>query len=185
MVTGAGADLTAPEAKPPGSPPAHASAGHDLEVIRMPTIASSVEIAAPEAAVWDLVSDPRRYPEWVVQTDHMLDVPSNGLREGATYREYAGIAPFKSESEWRVTAFEPHRHQVHLGDDGTVELELTIEIEPVDGQSRLTQTFEVRPRGMVALVMRVMWPIVMRRRLQSANDQSVANAKHLLEVGPL
>ncbi len=149
----------------------------------MPTVSSSIEIGVPEALVWDLVSDPRRYPEWVVQTDRMIEVPTNGLCQGATYREYAGIAPFKRESQWRVTAFEPHRRQVHLGDDGSVELELTIEVDPVDGGSRLTQTFDVRPRGMMAVVMRVVWPLVMRRRLLRANDRSVANARHLLEAG--
>ena len=149
----------------------------------MPTVSSSIEIAAPEERVWDLESHPRRYPEWVVATDRMLAVPSDGLRHGAVYREHGGIAPFKSESAWRVTVFEPHRRQVHLGDDGTVELELTIEIEPIDGGSRLTHTIEARPRGILGVLMRVMWPLVIKRRLQSDNDQTVANAKHLVESG--
>ena len=151
----------------------------------MPTVSSSIEIAAPEERVWGLVSDPRRYPEWVVVTDRMLDVPSDGLQQGATYREYAGLAPFKSESEWVVTAFEPHRRQVHLGDDGSFEIELTIEIKPLGGGSRLTQTLEVRPRGMLAALMRLMWPLVMKRRLQRANDQTVANVNRLVESGSL
>ena len=45
----------------------------------MPTVSSSIEIAASEERVWDLESDPRRYPEWVVATDRMLDVPSDGF----------------------------------------------------------------------------------------------------------
>ena len=151
----------------------------------MPTVSSSIEIAAPEEPVWGLESDPRRYPEWVVATDRMLDVPSDGLRQGVTYREHGGVAPFKSESEWLVTVFEPHRRQVHLGDNGTVELELTIEIEPIDGGSRLTHTLEARPRGSLRAVMRVMWPLVMRRRLQCANDETVANAKRLVESGSM
>jgi carbon monoxide dehydrogenase subunit G len=151
----------------------------------MPTVSSSIEIAAPAGSVWDLVSDPRRYPEWVVVTDRMIEVPSDGLRQGATYREYAGLAPFKAESAWLVTVFEPPRHQVHLGADGTVEVELTIEIEPIDGGSRLTQTLDVRPRGMLGALMGVMWPLVMERRLQRANDQTVANVKRLVESGSL
>jgi hypothetical protein len=42
----------------------------------------------------------------------------------------------------RLAVFEPHRRQVHLGDDGTVEFELTIESEPIGGGSRLTHTFK-------------------------------------------
>lgn len=147
----------------------------------MPTVSSSIEISAPEERVWALESDPRRYPEWVVATDRMLDVPSDGLRQGATYREFGGMAPFKSESGWLVTVFEPHRRQVHLGDDGTVEFELTIEIEPIDGGSRLTHTFEVRPRGSLGALMRLMWPLVIKRRLQRDTDRTLANARRLLE----
>jgi uncharacterized protein YndB with AHSA1/START domain len=147
----------------------------------MLNVSSSIEISAPEAQVWDLESDPGHYPEWVVAADRMLAVPSDGLREGATYREYGGMAPFKSESGWLVTVFEPHRRQVHLGDDGTVELELTVEIEPVDGGSRLTHTLEVRPRGVQGALMRLMWPLVIERRLQRDTDRTLANAKRLVE----
>jgi hypothetical protein len=148
----------------------------------MPTVSSSIEIAVSEQRVWDLESDPRRYPEWVVATDRMLDVPSGGLRRGATYREYGGMAPFKSESEWLVTVFEPYRRQVHLGNDGTVELELTIEIEPINGGCRLTHKLEACPRGMLGALMTLMWPLAIRRRLQRDNDQTIANVKRLVEL---
>ncbi len=144
-------------------------------------VSSSIEISAPEERVWDLESDPRRYPEWVVAVDRMLAVPDDGLQQGATYREYGGIAPFKSESGWLVTVFEPHRRQVHLGDDGTVEIELTIEIEPIVGGSRLTHTFEARPRGVQGALVRLMWPLVIKRRLQRDTDRTLANAKRLVE----
>jgi uncharacterized protein YndB with AHSA1/START domain len=111
----------------------------------MPTVSDSLEIAAPAEPVWRRGSDPRRYPEWVMVTDRRLDVPSDGLRHGATYRGSGALAPFTSESGWLVAACEPHRRQVHLGDDATVEIELTIEIEPIDGGSGLTQTLEAPP----------------------------------------
>jgi uncharacterized protein YndB with AHSA1/START domain len=149
----------------------------------MPGVTSSIEIAASDESVWDLVSDPARYPEWVAQTDRMIDVPTDGLRQGATYKEYGGIGPFKAESEWRILVFEPHRRQVHLGDDGTVQIELTIEIESTDAGSRLTQTLDLRPRGMMSVLLPVMWPLVMRRLLQRANDQTVANAGRLVGAG--
>jgi uncharacterized protein YndB with AHSA1/START domain len=149
----------------------------------MPSVSSSIDIDASIESLWDLVSDPPRYPEWVASTDRMIEVPKDGLRQGATYKEYAGFPPFKSESEWRVTVFEPHRRQVHLGDDGTVQMELTIELEPTDGGSRLTQTLDIRPRGMLTVLMVVMWPLVMRRRAQRAMHQTVADAKRLVESG--
>lgn len=149
----------------------------------MPSVSSSTEIAAPAEAVWDLVSDPGRYPDWVAVTDRMIEVPESPLRQGAVYKEYGGIPPFKNESEWRVTVFEPHHRQVHVGDDGTAEIELTITIESTDGSSRLGQTVDLRPRGLVAVLNVVMWPLLMRRRAQSAMDETVQNAKRVLESG--
>jgi len=148
----------------------------------MPSVTSSIDIASLPHAVWDLVSDPKRYPEWVEVTDRMIDVPAEALREGSIYTEYAGLWPFKSESTWRITAFEPHRRQVHLGDDGTAEVELTMLIEPTDEGSRFTQTLDLRFRGVAALLMVAAWPLVMRRRMQRAVDRSVANARDLTET---
>jgi hypothetical protein len=65
---------------------------------------------------------------------------------------------------------------VHIGDDGTVGFGLTVDLESIKGGSR---------RGILGALMRVLWPLVLRRRLHRGNDQTVANVKRLVESGSL
>ena len=99
---------------------------------------------------------------------------------GYVYREYGGVPPFKGESTWRVTVFEPKRRQVHVGDDGSMTLDLTIEIDPLERGSRLTQRLKLKPRWyLVPLI--ILWPLIMRRRAQEAMDKTVQNVKRKAE----
>ena len=68
----------------------------------------------------------------------MIDVPDEDMDVGYVYREYGGIPPFKSESEWRITVFEPIRRQVHVGDDGQVTLNLDNVLQPIESGTRFT-----------------------------------------------
>ncbi len=145
-------------------------------------VEASTVIAATPEQIWELMGDPHRYPEFAEETDHMVDVPAGPVSEGYVYREYGGIPPFKGESEWRVTVFEPHRRQVHVGDDGKMTFHLSIEIEPAGDGSRLTMRVTVHPRWFLAPVSALLWPLMMRRRAQAAADGTVANVKRILEV---
>lgn len=148
----------------------------------MPHIESSIEIAAPPEKVWELISDPDRYPEWVVPTDEMLEVPQGELGAGSVYKERGGIAPFKGTSEWRVNAFEPHHRQVHDGDDGTMKIHLEIEITPAGGGSRMRQSIDAEPRWFIAPLVLVLWPLMLRSKAQRAMDDTLANAKAIVEA---
>ena len=147
----------------------------------MPTVVSSIVISAPTDAVWELMCDPRRYPEFVDPTDRMIDVPDGEFGVGYTYKEYGGIKPFKGESTWTVTAFEPRTRQVHEGDDGQMRIQLTIALTPVEGGTRLDQTIVLRPRWYLAPLNAILWPVLMRKKTQGAMDQTVANVKRRIE----
>ena len=144
-------------------------------------VTSSIEIAAPPTAIWELMCDPSRYAEIADPTDRMIHVPDPPFGLGSVYREYGGIPPFKGESEWRVTVFEPERRQVHVGDDGMMTLDLTIEIEPTEAGARLTQTLALKPRWYIAPVNALLWPLLMHRRAQAAMDRTVENVKRAVE----
>ncbi|MBI4261024.1 MAG: SRPBCC family protein [Actinobacteria bacterium] len=75
----------------------------------MARVAVSTDVSAAPEAIWELMSAPDRYPEYVDATDRMIDVPDEDVGVGYRYREYGGIRPFVSESEWVVTEFEPTR----------------------------------------------------------------------------
>lgn len=147
----------------------------------MPRVVASTEIAAPAEKVWEVLSDPNRYPELVPVTQRMLDVPDE-MGVGAVYREFGGIKPFVGDSEWRVTEFDPPRHQTHIGDDGSATFHMENDIEPSGSGSRLTQTFDVKPRWYIAPLNAVLWPIFMREKVENAAQETVANIKKAAEA---
>lgn len=147
----------------------------------MMAVEASIEVAGQPERVWKLMSDPSRYPEWVEATQRMLEVSPGEFGLGSIYREYGGIPPFLSESEWKVVRFEPNRIQVHEGSDGKMRLPLRIELTPSGGGTRLSLTLGMVPTWYLAPLTAVLWPLMMRRRAQQVLDASVANARRLLE----
>ena len=147
----------------------------------MPAVAQTTEINAPIKAVWDLMSDANRYAEWVTATDRMVSVPDGPMDVGYTYREYGGIPPFKSESEWRITEFKPYSRQVHVGDDGSMTMNLEIELTETASGTRLMQRISLKSRWWMRPMAMLMWPLLMRSRSQKVMRDTGANAKRLLE----
>ena len=131
--------------------------------------------------IWELMCDPNRYPDFVENTERMVDVGSGDFGVGYVYKEYGGLKPFLGESEWRVTEFEPMRHQTHVGDDGKMRIHLDIDLDPKDEGTNLTLKVVLEPRWFIAPVSAVMWPLVMRKRAQADMDGTTANVKRLLE----
>jgi hypothetical protein len=149
----------------------------------MRSVTASIEIARNPAEVWEFVSDPTRYPDWVDATERMLEVSPGEFGLGSVYREYGGIPPFLSESEWRVTRFEPLSIQTHEGSDGRMRMPLDIELEPTGTGTRLSMTLGLDPAWFMAPLAALVWPLMLRKRTQEVFDASVVNARRLLEEG--
>jgi carbon monoxide dehydrogenase subunit G len=145
-------------------------------------VIASTDIGASPEAVWELYCDPNRFPEFADPTQRMVHVPEAPMGEGYTYREYGGLGPFKGESEWTVTEFQPMRRRVHVGDDGSIRVHLEIDIEPSGTACRLTQRFGIEPPGALKFGIPVFWPLFMRRMLQQSMNRTVANVKDLAQA---
>ncbi len=148
----------------------------------MAGVIAEIDIAAPPEAVWALLEDPNRYPEIADPTERMLEVPDGPMGVGSIYKERGGIPPFISESTWKVTAWDPPTHTVHVGDDGQVEFHLTVDITPREGACRYRQQLSMKPRWWLTVPMAVLWPLMMRKRAQAAMDKTVANIKRIAEA---
>ena len=147
----------------------------------MPKLSTSVTIDASPEKAWDLGCDVRRYPEWVAFTDRIIDPGEGEMRMGFSWKEHGGVAPFKGDAEWKVAEFEPHTRMRHVGDDGSATIDLVVEIEATNGGCRLSPSMDLKPRWYLAPVMAVMWPLTMRKRAKAALDETMGNAKRLLE----
>ncbi len=147
----------------------------------MPGVEASIDISAPPEAIWKLMCDPHTYPELADPTERLIDVPDGEFGVGYTYKEYGGIKPFMSESNWTVSEYEAMTRQRHLGDDGQMRFDLQIQLVPIETGTRLTQTLALEPRWYMAPVSAVLWPLMMRKRAQTAMDKTVANVKRMVE----
>lgn len=74
------------------------------------------------------------------------------------------------------------RRMVHIGDDGSMTMDLEIELSPTDGGTLFTQTLKMTPRWYLAPVSAVLWPLFMRKRAQEAMDKTGANVKRIAEA---
>ena len=137
---------------------------------------SSVVVDAPVDTVWELLSDTRRYAEYVEAT--LAVTRSDGMAHvGATYDERNKfLGPVRVSSRWRVTEYDAPRSQVHVCDrwplvDG---LRIGFECEPVDGGTRVSQWLEFTPKV----------PFLVRAfagQVQRDLDRTTANLKALAE----
>ena len=59
---------------------------------------------------------------------------------------------------------------------------LDLVVEAVDADtSRLTISLGLQPRWFLAVPQAILWPLMMRKRAQKAIDDTVANAKRIVE----
>nr|WP_202511931.1 SRPBCC family protein [Streptomyces sp. SID3343] len=66
-------------------------------------------IQAPPARVWEVLSDPRRYAEWVVGTRTVKQADDEWPRVGARLRYVLGFGPVTFDDECVVRICEPER----------------------------------------------------------------------------
>ncbi len=144
-------------------------------------IECEARIAAPQASVWALICDTRRYAEWVENTDEVVRASADHAAAGVTYEERNTVAgPLKGSSRWVVDSADAPRHAVHSGEGIAIvkglRLEMTLE---QDGEgTRYLHRLIYTPRlGPLAPLVN----LVLRPSVQRATRRSVENLKAICE----
>jgi hypothetical protein len=129
--------------------------------------------AAPDA-VWELICDLRRVPEWVEGTVAMTRLPEPVAAAGVTYSERTRVAgPVVIPTHWEITEFEPPRRQVHEGRGLIGNGTLVLEVEPDGDATTYSQT--VRLRTVLGRLL--------ERRLRSSLEANVDGLRRVLGEG--
>jgi uncharacterized protein YndB with AHSA1/START domain len=81
----------------------------------MPKIRSEIEIDAPPARVWEILSDPERLPEYSATIIEVSDATGRLDQVGSTYRGVAKVYGRRIEGTWEVTEVVPMRRIVQRG----------------------------------------------------------------------
>ncbi len=147
----------------------------------MAYVEESTHIEAPPEAVWKLLSDLSRIPEYVYFVREVFDI-SGPANLGTVYKERAKPGPFESVSEWCITDFEPPRRQVHEGTMPEMNASIMSRLEPEGGVTRyyLSMDFaclpRIRPLGVLLEILFV------RRRAQSDLRRVLGSVKRIVEA---
>jgi carbon monoxide dehydrogenase subunit G len=147
----------------------------------MPRISVSTDIGVPREELWNFVNDFDRMTEWVTFADELTYLSDGEIGEGTVYREYGGVGPISSESEWEITRFEPLERQVHVGDLGIMQPELTMTFEEFDDGTRFTQSMEFKAFPRVRPLGWVLEQLFIKRSLRSGLRETQDKLKRLVE----
>jgi uncharacterized protein YndB with AHSA1/START domain len=136
----------------------------------------SREMRAPAAALWEVLGDLRRLPEWLQFASELEERSSDTVAEGVTYT----VKPhrsFEPKTRWRITAVEPPRRQVHSsempmlrGVTSTIEL-----LDGGDGRVRAHVHWVGEPSNFAGRLMRGMF----QRRITEQWERSLEQLDRL------
>lgn len=116
-----------------------ASFGHEL----------SIDLAASPAAVWAVIADYERDPDWR-EGVRMAVEPRGEVRDGTTTREQLRLLGSWHHTTARIRDVEPGRRFRFVSEDGRIDGTRTV--ETAGAGSRLTVRLRVEVAGVMALL---------------------------------
>jgi uncharacterized membrane protein len=149
----------------------------------VPTIEQAIEIDRSAEAVWAVLEDVRRLPEFSVSTVAVRDAPERLTAPGQTFHQEVKLLGRRFDSEWVVTALEPGRSLTIEGDVGYgVRYCLTESLEEL-GPDRCRFGLHIDYRLPLGVLGKVAGRLGVERRAEAEAGEVVAGMKALVERG--
>jgi uncharacterized protein YndB with AHSA1/START domain len=153
-------------------------------------VEDSIDIKAPAGVVWDIISHPDRYAEWVSNTDAVNRVhPPEGdddrgpeeieVEDGLTYEERNKVlGRWRQTSQWRVIEVVPEQRIVHEAGDLPMAkgMRVTFALAPAEEGEGVTYTHTWDVDSKLGVAAKALTPMV-RRDIQA----TLENLKSLAE----
>ena len=150
----------------------------------MPTIEHAAEIERPAAAVWAVLEDVRRLPEFSASTVAVREAPERLTAPGQTFHQEVKVLGRRFDSEWVVKELEPGRRLTIEGDVGYgVRYCLEESLEAL-GPDRCRFGLHIEYRLPLGVLGRVAGRLGVERRAEAEAVEVVAGMKRLVEGGP-
>jgi carbon monoxide dehydrogenase subunit G len=128
--------------------------------------------------VWDVLSDPYLYPEWVVGSKETVTADPNWPAAGADFKVKVGVGPLSYTDRTKCESQNsPHRLVLIAGGGGVAGARVEIRLEP-DGDGTQVTLVETPEIHALRLIPPVHWAIKAR------NVESMRRLKRLAEQGP-
>jgi uncharacterized membrane protein len=147
----------------------------------VPTIDHAVEIERPAAAVWAVLEDVRRLPEFSASTVAVREAPDRLTAPGQTFHQEVKVLGRRFDSEWEVKELDPGRRLTIEGDVGYgVRYCLEESLESL-GPDRCRFGLRIDYRLPLGVLGRVAGRLGVERRAEAAAAEVVAGMKRLVE----
>lgn len=133
------------------------------------------EMAAPPTTVFDMIADPRTYPDWLVGNKDIRSVDDDFPAKGAEFEHTVGVGPVSVDDSTQVV--ESHRPD---------RLVLRVRVGPFEGHVELLvlaspKGTEVRFRERPVGIPAALTPFL-RPSLQARNGESLRQLRELVEA---
>lgn len=148
----------------------------------MPKVEIEKQIHAPPEKIWDFISDIKTAPKWVVVMKSLIKTTDNPVQEGTVYRESSKIGPKESETEWKVTRFDPLNIQIHECDEPDFRATLTMRVaDNMDGTGTLVHTTEYKLMPKFRPLGWLLETLFIKQLMIKNLNKSVENCKQMIE----
>ncbi len=147
--------------------------------MRAMKVEREVTIAAPPAAVYEVIMDPRRLQDWVTIQVSLENAPPGNLKKGSELTQRLKLAGQAFSVSWKIVENDPVRRVVWLG-RGPMrsKASVTYELEPAGEGTRFSYANEYSlPGGPLG---RMAGPVV-RRVTASELEDSLARLRTIVE----
>ncbi len=135
-----------------------------------------------QKATWEIISDIQRAPEWVVVMQSLIETTENPVRKGTVYREASKVGPKESETEWKVTQFNPPHVQIHECSEPDFKATLTMRVESNgDESSTLFHTTKYQLMPKFRPLGWLLETLFIKKQMQKKLEESVENCKSMIE----
>jgi len=81
----------------------------------MTAVSATIEIAAPPQAIWDVIMDPHRFPDWVTIHRRLGRVDEGELREGFRVEQTLCLHHANFKVKWSLAELDEPYHAVWEG----------------------------------------------------------------------
>lgn len=136
---------------------------------------NTIQIERRPAEVFDYLSDLEHIPEWNWAIESTRKVSPGLATVGSRYRQTRSV-PRRGEETLEITGLEPGRRIELAGTLGPFGARLAYDVEPDAGGSRLTNSVELEPPGLLGFA----GPIL-GTRVRSSVAENLTTLKRVLE----
>lgn len=144
----------------------------------MSHLSTTLRIAAPADAVFEVLADPHRGPEWQTLVTELGEVSGRPGGVGSSYVGYYRVAGRRLEGRFVITASDPPTLLQVAGTTRGGWVRWTTLIEPADGESEVRATLEYELPGEIvgSLV-----GMLTGSRLQAELERTYENLRSVVE----